>query len=84
MGCRQEADRRELVRLVRDQETGDVRLDLEGRAPGRGAYLHRDPACLEAARRRGGLARALRMAVPAQAWPALAAALSAGGSQAAG
>ncbi|MBI4261558.1 MAG: YlxR family protein, partial [Actinobacteria bacterium] len=29
-------------------------------APGRGAYLHRDPACWTAALRRGALSRALR------------------------
>jgi uncharacterized protein len=37
-----------------------VRVDPVGRAPGRGAYVHRDPACLDAALRRGALARALR------------------------
>ncbi|MFB3738045.1 MAG: YlxR family protein [Candidatus Velamenicoccus archaeovorus] len=39
---------------------GSVEIDPRGRAPGRGAYLHRDPVCLDAALRRGGLARALR------------------------
>jgi predicted RNA-binding protein YlxR (DUF448 family) len=37
-----------------------VRVDAVGTAPGRGAYVHRDPACVGAALRRGGLASALR------------------------
>jgi predicted RNA-binding protein YlxR (DUF448 family) len=37
-----------------------VIVDERGSAPGRGAYVHRDPACLEAALGRGALWRALR------------------------
>ena len=37
-----------------------VRVDLLGTAPGRGAYVHRDPACVGAALRKGALAIALR------------------------
>jgi uncharacterized protein len=47
-----------LVRLVRADE--GVALDLTGRAPGRGAYVHRDPVCVELAMGKGALARALR------------------------
>jgi predicted RNA-binding protein YlxR (DUF448 family) len=37
-----------------------VRVDAVGTAPGRGAYVHRDPACVGEALRKGGLASALR------------------------
>jgi predicted RNA-binding protein YlxR (DUF448 family) len=47
----------ELVRLVRSSD-GTVVLDPRGDAPGRGAYVCRDAACLQRARRR--LAGALR------------------------
>jgi predicted RNA-binding protein YlxR (DUF448 family) len=71
VACRQEAGKRELLRLVRDADTGEVVIDLSGRASGRGAYLHRDPACIDLAQRRGGLARALKAAVPPAVWTSL-------------
>jgi len=37
-----------------------VRVDPHGNAPGRGAYVHPDPACVTAALRQGVLASALR------------------------
>lgn len=71
VACRQEAGKRELLRMVRDATSGEVRHDATGRAPGRGAYLHRDPACLAGARRRGALARALKATVPDTLWTLL-------------
>ena len=72
VACRQEAGKRELVRFVRDPATMEVRPDATGRAPGRGAYLHRMPECVEIARRRGALSRALKAPVPDTVWEALA------------
>ncbi len=72
VACRAEGGKPELVRFVRDPATGEARLDAGGRAPGRGAYLHRAPECLELARRRGALARALKASVPEELWRALA------------
>lgn len=51
--------KKELVRVVRapvreeNGETlgGEISLDLTGRKPGRGAYVCRDPECLEKARK---------------------------------
>jgi predicted RNA-binding protein YlxR (DUF448 family) len=37
-----------------------VRVDPLGDAPGRGAYVHRDTECVDAALRKGALASALR------------------------
>jgi predicted RNA-binding protein YlxR (DUF448 family) len=67
VACRQEADKRTLVRLVRDPG-GNAVVDATGRAPGRGAYLHRDRACLEIARKRKALDRALKAAVSEECW----------------
>jgi uncharacterized protein len=66
VGCREEGGKRGLVRLVRAE--GVVRADPTGRAPGRGAYLHRDQACLDQARRRHALERALKAQVPDDLW----------------
>ncbi|HEX6548567.1 MAG TPA: YlxR family protein [Candidatus Dormibacteraeota bacterium] len=72
VACRLTAGKGELVRLVRDPDTMEIRIDPTGRAPGRGAYVHRSPECVELALRRGGLARALKAAVPEEVWAALA------------
>jgi predicted RNA-binding protein YlxR (DUF448 family) len=58
VGCRQRAPKAELVRVARTP--AGVRVDPQGNAPGRGAYVHRDPACVAAALRKGALASALR------------------------
>jgi uncharacterized protein len=71
VACRQEAGKRTLMRVVRDAG-GGAALDPTGRAPGRGAYLHRDPSCLEAARKKKALERALKATVGAELWAELA------------
>lgn len=62
--------KRSLIRLVRGPE--GVRVDPTGKAPGRGAYLHDQRSCWEAALR-GPLARALRTEIPSEVRQALAA-----------
>ncbi len=62
VGCRQLADKRQLCRVVRTPE-GNIMLDATGRANGRGAYIHRDAACLEKAFKSRALERALKQAL---------------------
>ena len=57
IGCRRTRPRAELIRLVRGAD-GRGAVDPSASAPGRGAYVCRDAACVEQAVRR--LARALR------------------------
>lgn len=57
VGCRSTADKGSLLRLVRTP--AGVVVDAEARAPGRGAYVHRSTACVEATIARGALVRAL-------------------------
>ena len=59
VGCREAAPKPTLVLVVRSP-AGGVTVDLAGSAPGRGAYVHRRASCVEAALRKGGLARSLR------------------------
>ena len=58
VGCRERAPKAELLRVARTP--AGVRVDPLGDAPGRGAYVHRDPTCVAAALRKGALASALR------------------------
>ncbi|HZU16913.1 MAG TPA: YlxR family protein [Candidatus Dormibacteraeota bacterium] len=74
-GCRGQAPKAALVRLVRGPD-GRFALDPTGRAPGRGAYLHPDAACVEAARRRRALERSLRAGPGEGVWERLGALLS--------
>ncbi|MFX0593671.1 YlxR family protein [Melissospora conviva] len=62
MGCRQRAAAAELLRIVAVGEGAghSLRADPARRLPGRGAHLHRDPACFALAQRRRAFARALR------------------------
>jgi len=59
VGCHRTLPKRQLVRLVYTEE--GVRVDLTGRLPGRGAYLHDRRSCWEQALKKGTLARALRV-----------------------
>ena len=43
LGCREMFPKRELIRVVRSPE-GEIALDFKGKAPGRGAYLFKNPA----------------------------------------
>ena len=60
VGCREVQGKRQLVRVVR-QATGQVRLDVTGKAPGRGAYVHANGKCWYNALSGGRLAHALKL-----------------------
>jgi predicted RNA-binding protein YlxR (DUF448 family) len=71
VGCGEGKPKKELVRVVRGAG-GDISLDATGRKAGRGAYLCRDVACLQKARKRRGLSRSFETAVPDAVYEALA------------
>jgi predicted RNA-binding protein YlxR (DUF448 family) len=60
VGCREVQGKRQLVRVVR-QADGHVRLDVTGKAPGRGAYIHAHGSCWDKALSVGRLAHALKI-----------------------
>ena len=62
MGCRRRAPAGELLRVVAGP--GVLLVDERRVLPGRGAHLHRDPACLDLAERKRAFPRALRVAGP--------------------
>lgn len=62
VGCRKRVSKTSLVRLV--AVNGVCIVDIEGRLPGRGAYLHLRPDCLELALRKKAINRALRVVGP--------------------
>ena len=60
VGCRERSDKSDLLRLV--WQEARVVVDERQTKPGRGAYLHRTPECLQQAVRRRTVSRALRVA----------------------
>lgn len=63
--CRCESTKHDLVRVVRTPE-GKVEVDMTGKKPGRGAYLCRKRECVEGARKKNTLSRALNIRVDPQ------------------
>jgi predicted RNA-binding protein YlxR (DUF448 family) len=70
VGCREVGGKHELTRVVR-RAAGGAAVDATGRAAGRGAYLHRVAACVESARKKRSLDRALRTTVQPELWSEL-------------
>jgi uncharacterized protein len=71
VGCRAKAPRSVLMRIVAvragdgsAEGAASAELDVRRRLPGRGAWLHPSPDCLDLALRRRALTRALRVAGP--------------------
>lgn len=62
MACRRITAKRELIRVVRGAD-GGLSVDLRGKAPGRGAYLCSDDACLTRGIAEGSLGRALEVSI---------------------
>ncbi|CAJ1506282.1 YlxR family protein [[Mycobacterium] burgundiense] len=71
VGCRRRELAVDLLRVVADCSGDDERqhgvavmVDTAGNLPGRGAWLHPDPQCLQEALRRRAFVRALRITGP--------------------
>jgi predicted RNA-binding protein YlxR (DUF448 family) len=62
VGCGMRAAKPDLLRVV--AVDGEIVADPTARRPGRGAYLHPSTDCLERARRRRAIPRALRAKGP--------------------
>ncbi len=70
VGCRGEAGKAGLIRVVRRAE-GGAAIDGSGSAPGRGAYIHADATCVQLARKKKALDRALRTTIQPELWSEL-------------
>jgi uncharacterized protein len=70
VACRQEGDKRDLVRIVR-VTSGGAAVDRTGHADGRGAYLHANSACIDIARKRRAIERSLSTSVGPEVWTEL-------------
>lgn len=64
IACRQMYPQSELIRVVRDNETGEVRLDVGKKLFGRGAYICKKADCIHKAEKKRGIERHFKCAVP--------------------
>lgn len=64
IGCRIRDEKHRLIRIVACDRS--VVVDIGQTQPGRGAYLHPKPECLERALKRRSLGRALRSEIDGQ------------------
>lgn len=63
VGCGESKLKKELIRVVRNKE-GEISIDLNGKANGRGVYICNSVDCFEKARKKKGLSRSLKAEVP--------------------
>ena len=70
VGCRGEAGKAALIRIVRSPGSGAT-VDKTGHAAGRGAYVHNDTECINQARKRKSLERALKGSIEPELWKEL-------------
>ena len=80
IGCGRRDAQDRLVRIA--LADGRLALDPDRRTPGRGGYLHRDPACGEQFVRRRGPIRSLRHTASREERVGLTVALGANGGEA--
>ncbi|MBO6215287.1 MAG: YlxR family protein [Lachnospiraceae bacterium] len=59
VGCRQVFDKSRMLRVVKEKN-GTVKIDADKKTMGRGAYICRNTACIEEAKKKNSLGRALR------------------------
>ncbi|MBO8435148.1 MAG: YlxR family protein [Tyzzerella sp.] len=69
-GCQEMKNKKELVRIVRNEE-GEFSVDFTGKKAGRGAYVCPNEECLLKAHKSKGLERSFKSAVPAEVYEEL-------------
>ncbi len=77
VGCREMKPKKELIRVVKSPE-GAISLDFRGKAPGRGAYVCPDPACLKRAIKSKALERNFETQIPQEIYDGLVKAMEEG------
>ncbi len=63
VGCGEMKEKKEMIRVIK-APTGEVSLDVTGKANGRGAYVCKSEACLKKAYKNKGLEKSLKSPIP--------------------
>lgn len=70
IGCQEMKPKKELLRVVKNNE-GNIKVDLTGKMPGRGAYICKNPDCFEKAVKGKRLERAFESKISAEVYEEL-------------
>lgn len=70
LGCREMMPKEELVRVVKNAE-GEIQLDLQGKLPGRGAYLCKKERCFKKIIKSKALERSFSASISPEIYQAL-------------
>lgn len=70
VACNEMKPKNTLIRAVRSKD-GEIKLDLTGKAAGRGAYVCKNAECFEKLKKRKGLNRAFGCEVDASVYDSL-------------
>ncbi|MTI70003.1 MAG: YlxR family protein [Firmicutes bacterium] len=63
VGCGERVPKKELIRVVKNKK-GEIKIDITGKANGRGAYICNDKKCFEKAKKSRRLNNALKTEIP--------------------
>lgn len=74
VGCREMKPKSDLVRVVKNAQ-GEIQLDVQGKMPGRGAYLCTEDICLKKTQKSKALERGLSAQIPVEVYASLEKAL---------
>ncbi len=69
-GCGESKPKAELVRVVRSPQ-GEISIDVQGKKPGRGAYICKSVDCLKKARKSRRIERSLETSISEDVYGAL-------------
>ena len=80
LGCQEMKPKKELIRIVKNKEN-EISVDLNGRKPGRGAYICRSLSCFEKAKKAKRFERAFEASINEEIYDALMKQLEENGEQ---
>ena len=69
-GCGETKGKKELIRIVNNKD-GIISIDLQGKLPGRGAYICHNPECLKKMRKAKRLERSFERSIPDEVYDSL-------------
>ena len=70
IACREEFDKKDLLRIVKDKE-GNISVDVTGKANGRGAYICKKAECSKKLKKAKLLDRVFSVAVPQEVYESI-------------
>lgn len=70
IGCMASKQKKELIRIVKSKD-GEIKLDVTGKANGRGAYICNDIECFKKVHKKRGLNKAFQQEVDEEVYKQL-------------